>query len=150
MDENRLNTAFLLANHMVWRRASKVPEYAGMGTTLTGAIVFQNRLSIGNVGDSRAYLLRDGDMQQLTEDDTWVGNLIRNGALTDVQAKDASDAARADTGHRLGAADRGAGPPLGNWPAVTWCCLPATAFMAWWKRRHWWRWRWGPVHSNSA
>jgi len=86
-DENRLMTAFQLANHHVWRRTEETPEYAGMGTTLVGAIIRDGQLAVGNVGDSRIYLIRQGRMEQITTDDTWVGNLIRNGSLTEDQAR---------------------------------------------------------------
>lgn len=87
LGENRLSTAFQLSNHLVWSRTGEVPQYVGMGTTLTGVVVNHGRLSVGNVGDSRVYLLRDGRLEQLTIDDTWVGNLMRNGSLTEEQAK---------------------------------------------------------------
>jgi serine/threonine protein phosphatase PrpC len=87
MDENRLMTAIQLANRQVWKRAEESPECAGMGTTLVAVIVNNDRAAIGSVGDSRAYLLRAGELTQLTTDDTWVGNLIRSGALSETQAK---------------------------------------------------------------
>jgi PPM family protein phosphatase len=87
VDENRLITAIQLANHQVWKRTEEAPECAGMGTTLVGLIVDENRASLANVGDSRVYRMRAGEMEQLTIDDTWVGNLIRSGALTEKDAR---------------------------------------------------------------
>ena len=87
VDENRLVTAIQLANRQVWRRTEESPECAGMGTTMVAVVVNNDRAAIGSVGDSRVYLLRDGELTQLTMDDTWVGNLIRTGALTEAQAK---------------------------------------------------------------
>jgi len=87
VDENRLVTAVQLANRQVWKRTEESPECAGMGTTMVAIIVSDDRAAIANVGDSRVYLLRNGELTQLTVDDTWVENLIRSGALTEVQAK---------------------------------------------------------------
>lgn len=87
IDENRLMTAIQLANRQVWKRAEEAPECAGMGTTLVAVIVNADRAAVGSVGDSRVYLLRTGELTQITIDDTWVGNLIRTGALTEAQAK---------------------------------------------------------------
>ena len=87
MDENRLVTAVQLANRQVWKLTEERPEYAGMGTTFVGVIVNGHRVAIANVGDSRAYLMRAGDLKQVTQDDTWVGDLIRSGALTEAQAR---------------------------------------------------------------
>lgn len=87
VDENRLITAIQLANRQVWKRTEQSPECAGMGTTMVAIIVSGDHAAIANVGDSRVYLMRNGDLTQLTIDDTWVENLIRSGALTEMQAK---------------------------------------------------------------
>lgn len=87
MDENRLVTAIQLANRQVWRMTEESPMYAGMGTTVVAVIVNGHRASVANVGDSRAYLMRKGDLQPITRDDTWVNDLVRTGALTEEQAK---------------------------------------------------------------
>lgn len=86
LDENRLATAINMANRLVWREVENTPAYAGMGTTIVAAIVNEDRVAIGSVGDSRAYLIRDGQMRQLTVDDSWVANLIREGAISEEQA----------------------------------------------------------------
>jgi len=72
---NRLRTAILLANREVFRTAAEHVEYAGMGTTLTAAILEGSRATYASVGDSRLYLFRDGDLHQLTRDDSVVGAL---------------------------------------------------------------------------
>lgn len=82
LDENRLTTAIQLANRQVWNRAGESPECAGMGTTAIGVVVNGDRAAVANVGDSRVYLMRNGTFEQLTTDDTWVGNMVRTGALT--------------------------------------------------------------------
>lgn len=57
-------------------------DYAGMGTTLTLALVWKNNLVVGHVGDSRIYLLRDGEIRRLTSDHTMAAELGRRGQLT--------------------------------------------------------------------
>jgi protein phosphatase len=54
------------------------PEHAGMGTTIVVALVDGDHITIGHVGDSRAYVLRDGSLRQMTQDHTWL-NAISNG-----------------------------------------------------------------------
>ena len=68
-------------------RATGDPELWGMGTTLTAAAVAgDHHLQLAHVGDSRAYLFRDGSLEQLTTDHTVVGELVRRGRLTPEQA----------------------------------------------------------------
>jgi serine/threonine protein phosphatase PrpC len=90
MNENRLRTAIQVANRQICKLRTEAPEYSSAGTTFVGVLVEGGRATIGNVGDSRVYLLRNGVLKQLTIDDTFVGQLIRGGALTEVQAKNHS------------------------------------------------------------
>lgn len=62
-------------------------EFWGAGTTMTLAFRLDDHLFIANVGDSRAYRLRNGELEQLTVDDSWVEVLIRAGSITREQAK---------------------------------------------------------------
>jgi PPM family protein phosphatase len=62
-------------------------EFWGAGTTMTMAFRLDNHLFIANVGDSRAYRLRDGKLQQLTVDDSWVEILVRAGSITREEAR---------------------------------------------------------------
>jgi PPM family protein phosphatase len=75
------------ANRRVFRRASEDREASGMGTTMTVALVEHNRVAIGHVGDSRAYLIRDGRLEQLTDDHSLVAELVRSGKLTPEEAE---------------------------------------------------------------
>ena len=75
------------ANTAVWDKASADPELAGMGTTVTAAWSDGTTLTVAQVGDSRAYLLRGETLQQVTVDHTLVEELIRTGRLTEEQAK---------------------------------------------------------------
>jgi serine/threonine protein phosphatase PrpC len=80
VDANRLVNAVQLANRHVWRQAESAPEYSGMGTTVAVVIVSGNKITVGNVGDSRVYLWRDGALRQLTVDDTWIKAISGRGA----------------------------------------------------------------------
>ena len=76
------------ANRRVYTRATEDASVAGMGTTMTVALVDDDagRVTIGHVGDSRAYRVRDGKLEQLTDDHSLVGELIRSGKLTPEEA----------------------------------------------------------------
>jgi PPM family protein phosphatase len=76
------------ANRRVYTRATEDASAAGMGTTMTVALVDDDagRVTIGHVGDSRAYRVRDGKLEQLTDDHSLVGELIRSGKLTREEA----------------------------------------------------------------
>ena len=65
---------------------SAEPELAGMGTTVTGIAWLDGRIAVVHVGDSRAYLLRDGELMQITHDHTYVQTLVDAGRLTEEQA----------------------------------------------------------------
>ncbi len=70
------------ANRAIRRMASEDPDKAGMGTTLTAAMLAADRLDVVHVGDSRAYLWRDGELRQLTQDHSVVAELVRRGSLS--------------------------------------------------------------------
>lgn len=74
------------ANRMVLERGESDPELRGMGTTLTALVTQEQKAHVAHVGDSRAYLLRDGSLQQLTEDHSLVQRMVREGELTPEQA----------------------------------------------------------------
>jgi serine/threonine protein phosphatase PrpC len=82
-----LAAAIREANSAIIDRAAGDPDLWGMGTTVTAAALAGDRhLQLAHVGDSRAYLLRDGTLDQLTTDHTVVGELVRRGRLTPEQA----------------------------------------------------------------
>ncbi len=87
---NRLSSAVHLANRKVFEAAASNPEQKGMGATIVAAWIDAQRLSIAHVGDSRAYLLRAGSMEQLTADHSLVAEKVRVGILTPQEA-DASE-----------------------------------------------------------
>ena len=74
------------ANRAVFDRSSRDPAVAGMGTTLTAAVAEAGRLRLAHVGDSRAYLLRDGRLRMLTEDHTLVQRMVERGEITEQEA----------------------------------------------------------------
>ena len=75
------------ANRRVYQRATEDAAASGMGTTMTVALLEDGRVQIGHVGDSRAYLIRDGELHQLTEDHSLVGELVRSGKLAPEDAE---------------------------------------------------------------
>ena len=81
-----LREAVRIVNRELWERQEADTALAGMGTTLTVLWPAKNERSIGQVGDSRAYLLRDGEMSQVTEDHSMVADMVRKGVLTEEQA----------------------------------------------------------------
>jgi PPM family protein phosphatase len=75
---NRLRTAVHLANRRVFRASESCDDYTGMGTTLTGLLVSDDRVAYGHVGDSRLYALGGDGFRQVTRDDTWVATILAN------------------------------------------------------------------------
>ena len=75
------------ANRAVFERSSRDAAVAGMGTTLTAAVAEAGRLRLAHVGDSRAYLLRDGELRMLTEDHTLVHRLVAEGEISEREAE---------------------------------------------------------------
>lgn len=75
------------ANRRVYAYSSENASARGMGTTMTVALVEGNRVTIGHVGDSRAYLLRDEQLTQLTQDHSLVAELVRSGRLSAEEAE---------------------------------------------------------------
>ena len=87
--EKGLADLIVEANRRIWERAVADPATAGMGTTVTAALVdaAHGTVAIGHVGDSRAYLLRDGALEQLTTDHSLVAELVQSGVLTPEEAE---------------------------------------------------------------
>jgi serine/threonine protein phosphatase PrpC len=84
----RLTNAVHLANKSIYESAEAHPEQRGMGATLTAAWIDGSKLSIAHVGDSRCYLLRSGNLQQLTSDHSLVAEQVRRGILTAAEAEE--------------------------------------------------------------
>lgn len=84
--EERLVTRVLEANAKIHQLSTEDRERAGMGTTLTAAYLDGEELAVAHVGDSRAYLWRDGELTRLTRDHSLVDELVRRGKLTEEEA----------------------------------------------------------------
>ena len=82
-----LEESIRAANRRIHERAHAEEQYAGMGTTCTAAYVGESDVTIAHVGDSRAYLWRDGDLVRLTRDHSLVGELVARGKITEEQAE---------------------------------------------------------------
>src|SRR5262245_8779663 len=86
--EGQLEEIAQQANRRIHRLAQEDSSRAGMGTTLTAALVHDDEVAFGHVGDSRAYLLRNGKLKRLTKDHSLVEELRRQGRLTEEQAEE--------------------------------------------------------------
>ncbi len=85
-DRETLKEAVRHANRELWEQQEKDAELTGMGTTLTVIWPAEKEMIVGQVGDSRAYLLREGELKQITEDHSMVADMVRKGVLTEEQA----------------------------------------------------------------
>jgi protein phosphatase len=85
--EKRIVALIQQANRRVFERAAEDSDASGMGTTVTVAIVEDGVVWFGHVGDSRAYLIRDEKLEQLTEDHSLVAELVRSGRLSPEEAE---------------------------------------------------------------
>jgi len=86
-EANCLGTGIRLANRSVYQRAADREELTGMGTTIVAMLARDGRLTYAGVGDSRAYILRDGRLRQLTRDDSWIEAAIAQ-QLIDVSERE--------------------------------------------------------------
>jgi PPM family protein phosphatase len=80
LDANRLATSIQLANRHVWNYAAQSSQFSGMGTTVAALLLSGENVIIGNVGDSRVYLFRHSELQQMTIDDSFVATAAAQGA----------------------------------------------------------------------
>jgi serine/threonine protein phosphatase PrpC len=85
---NILKTAIIDADRAIYENALADSSLTGMGTTLTALLFHQKRAHVGHVGDSRAYLYRDGKARQLTDDHSWIQDQVRAGLLSPEEAKE--------------------------------------------------------------
>jgi len=83
----RIDALIQEANRQIFDRASTDPTASGMGTTMTVALVEGMTVAIGHVGDSRAYLVRGEQMEQLTDDHSLVNELLKSGKLSEEEAQ---------------------------------------------------------------
>ncbi|MFE7605982.1 Stp1/IreP family PP2C-type Ser/Thr phosphatase [Brachybacterium paraconglomeratum] len=82
-----LEESVLEANQEILRRARDEPQLRGLGTTITALLRAEGKFALAHIGDSRAYLLRDGETVQITKDHTFVQRLLDEGRLTEEEAE---------------------------------------------------------------
>lgn len=82
----KLNRAVHEGNASIADQVEEEPELDGMGTTLTAILFAGRKLGLAHIGDSRAYMLRGGELAQITRDDTFVQSLVDEGRITPEQA----------------------------------------------------------------
>jgi serine/threonine protein phosphatase PrpC len=85
--QNRLRAAFFLANSKIYSESLKKDERKGMGTTAVAALFEDYHAHIAHVGDSRAYIMRRGELRQITTDHTWVNQQLESGLISEKEAK---------------------------------------------------------------
>ena len=85
--EERVTSLIQEANRRVYERSNEDPNASGMGTTITVALVEDSGVTIGHVGDSRAYRYREGSIEQITEDHSLVNELMKSGKLSPEEAE---------------------------------------------------------------
>jgi protein phosphatase len=83
-----LRKAVVEADRHIYEAALSNPDLAGMGTTLTTLLFYGGYVHLGHVGDSRAYLYRDGRARQLSEDHSWIQEQVRAGLISPEEAKE--------------------------------------------------------------
>ena len=76
-----------IVNDKILKKSDNHPEYKGMGTTLTLGIINNNYLVLGHIGDSRAYLYHNDFLEQITDDHSYVADLLRQGVITEEEAE---------------------------------------------------------------
>ncbi len=84
---NKLKFAIHVANEKIRNATLERAEYGGMGTTIVAAMIIGDSCSIAHVGDSRAYLVREGQIRPLTSDHSWVNDQMKQGFLTAEHAR---------------------------------------------------------------
>ncbi|MGL4789855.1 MAG: Stp1/IreP family PP2C-type Ser/Thr phosphatase [Anaerotignaceae bacterium] len=90
-DESQISDTLVEAisycNKEIYEKSLLKEELSGMGTTLTCGVIYNNKLIVAHVGDSRAYLFRDGTLTQITKDHSYVMEMVKQGKLTLEDAK---------------------------------------------------------------
>lgn len=77
-----LSQQITMENHSIIEKSNQFADLNGMGTTLVAVVYFTDEVVIASIGDSRAYLLRDGQLRQLTEDHSLVNELVKRGEIS--------------------------------------------------------------------
>lgn len=86
-NEDILKKVIMKSNAAILREAANNPEYRGMGTTATILHIYKSRAYYAHVGDSRIYRLKNNILEQITQDHSYVENLVRKGEITAAEAR---------------------------------------------------------------
>jgi len=87
LESNRLRAAFRIANHKIAAAIADSHDLRGMATTASAVLLGPHGASVAHVGDSRVYVLRDGHLEQITNDHSWVEEQVRAGTLSPTAAR---------------------------------------------------------------
>ena len=82
-----INQGITTANNRIYEEAAQDATKSGMGTTMVVATIFDHHMCVGNVGDSRLYVYREGQLQQITQDHSVGGEMVRKGEMPKEQAR---------------------------------------------------------------
>lgn len=82
-----INQGITAANNSIYEEATQDATKSGMGTTMVVATISDHHMCVGNVGDSRLYVYREGQLQQITQDHSVVGEMVRKGEMPKEQAR---------------------------------------------------------------
>ncbi|SKA92380.1 protein phosphatase [Caloramator quimbayensis] len=85
-NEELIRDALVKANNLVYEESQNNINYSGMGTTITCCLISNDELYLGHVGDSRAYIVNENGIKKITEDHSYVQELINNGSITENEA----------------------------------------------------------------
>jgi len=86
-DEDTIRSLIVAANEEIYNLSQSKEDYKGMGTTITACIVRENDITIGNVGDSSLYIIKDKLIKKVTKDNSYVQELLDKGKITIEEAK---------------------------------------------------------------
>ena len=85
--ETGLYLALSKANRLIWKKAKAHPACEGMGTTCTAVVIFNSRIYLAHIGDSRLYIFKQGMLTQISTDHTYVHELLNQGVITPEEAR---------------------------------------------------------------
>lgn len=87
LEANLLGSSIRLANRVIYEASNNNPEYSGMSSTVVSVLVHGNTAALAHVGDSRIYIIRDSQIEQLSEDHSFVVEQVKRGIITEEEAE---------------------------------------------------------------
>lgn len=85
--KNKIENSIHQANEDIFKKSQEFEKFSGMGTTVTLAFIKDGKIFVGHAGDSRAYIYKDSNLSQITEDHTLVAELVKNGSINKEEAR---------------------------------------------------------------